>query len=299
MGANPSPSALPFSLVNGTWCEQVSVADRGLAYGDGLFETLLWRAGEIPLLTRHLERLSNGCQRLAIPFVPQKDLHASLQLLLPRLHDLWQAGGLPANQALIKVTVTRGTGGQGYWPPSSESTQPTCIVQCRSLEDNARQYQLGVVLQTCNQRLSHNGLLAGLKHLNRLEYVLAAQSVGAPAEKIVLLQDCEDAVIETLHHNIFVVHRGVLHTPELHKCGVRGIARTEILERIAPELNLPVVERPMTLQDLQQADEILICNSVRGIWPVVALAERPFAVGPVTRALQHQGSVIWEAPNGP
>lgn len=294
-----SPRGLPFSLVNGEWGYHLPLGDRGLAYGDGLFETLLWRAGEIPLLERHLARLSDGCQRLAIPFVPHQDLQGSWQRLLPLLMALWQSGSLPSDQVLIKITVTRGDGGQGYWPPSPAETQPTCIFQCRSINASPSEYYGGVALQACAHSLSHNPLLAGIKHLNRLEYVLAAQSVGVQTEQILLLQDHEGAVIETLQHNIFIVQGDELHTPVLDCCGVRGVARTEIIDRAAPALNLPVVERRLDLQDLQQADEILICNSVRGIWPVVSLGETLLAPGMLTRALQQQTRAVWEAPNAP
>lgn len=299
MGDNLRPRGLPFSLVNGDWGDLLPVIDRGLAYGDGLFETLLWRAGEIPLLQRHLARLLDGCQRLAIPFLPQKDLEQSWQRLLPLLMELWESGDLSSSQLMIKVTVTRGAGGQGYCPPPREETQPTCIIQCRCLTASPEEYYAGVALKISAPSLSHNRLLAGIKHLNRLEYVLAAQSAGGQAGKILLLQDHEGAVIETLHHNIFIVQGGELHTPELHHCGVRGVARTEIIERAAPALDLPVVERRLSLQDLQQADEILICNSVRGIWPVVAIEKTVLAPGGVTQALQQQTRHLWEAPDAP
>lgn len=297
MGDNLGPQGLPFSLINGQWRDCLPVGDRGLAYGDGLFETLLWRAGEIPLLERHLARLLDGCQRLAIPFAPHHDLRGSWQRLLPVLMALWQSGRLPSGQVIIKITVTRGAGGQGYWPPLPAEAQPTCIIECRAIHSSPSEYYTGVALQTCTHRLGHNRLLAGMKHLNRLEYVLAAQSVGAPTGQILLLQDQEGAVVETLHHNIFMVQGGELHTPVLDHCGVRGIARAEIIERAALSLSLPVVERRLGLQDLQQAEEILICNSVRGIWPVASIGGALKAPGPTTRALQQQTRNIWEAPH--
>ena len=151
------------SWVNGAPGEQLSVRDRGLAYGDGLFETIAVRGGRIPLLARHMARLAEGCRRLSIP----------LDLLLIE-HEL-RTFAEQLGEGVAKLIVTRGEGQRGYVPP--QPCQPLRILQAAPLPQYpAAHAEQGVRLFPCKTRLAEQPLLAGLKHLNRLEQVLAARS---------------------------------------------------------------------------------------------------------------------------
>lgn len=267
-------------LVNGEWQTNLPVRDRGLQYGDGLFETLLYYDHGLPLLERHLARLRLGCERLRIPF-RHRDISSGLQ----KMQSALQAAGNSPDRSIIKLIVTRGYGGSGYFPPPAEETSPTIIIQ--SLPLHLHNHEEGIELALCPAALGENSRLAGMKHLNRLEYVLAAAASGYSGGRTQpLLLNQHDHIIETLHHNIFVVKGGDLLTPELHNCGVAGILRALIIESVAPELGLTVKECFMKSVMLSDADEIFICNSVRGVWSVTRVGGISWRAGPITKAIQ-------------
>jgi len=265
--------------VNGEWVDSVNVRDRGLAYGDGLFETFLYCQESIPLLGYHLDRLRLGCTRLRIP-LDEHLLENALAAFVLRLKQQ------EAPQAMVKLTVTRGCGGRGYIPPWPADTYSTLILQSQPVATSVVT-NTGVTLQLCQTRIFPNPHLAGLKHLNRLEYVLAAQELPEDPNIQGLLLDSQGRLLECLHHNLFLIVDGRLKTPRLQDAGVHGIMRRLLMERLAPELGLNVVAEDLELTDLNSADEAFICNAVRGIWPVVASAERQWTQpGAVTMRLQ-------------
>lgn len=268
-------------LVNGEWQESLPIRDRGLQYGDGLFETLLYHDQSMPLMERHLARLRLGCERLRIPF-RQREIVSGLQKMQAALQEAPPG----PDRSVIKLIVTRGCGGFGYFPPPSEEINPTIIVQSMPLHPH--RHDDGVELVLCPAALGENKHLAGIKHLNRLEYVLAAMRAGySDGQTQPLLLNQHDHIIETLHHNLFILKSGDLLTPELHNCGVAGILRDLIIESVAPELGLNVKECFMKASMLSDADEVFICNSVRGVWSVTKAGGISWRAGPVTRAIQH------------
>lgn len=254
------------TLVNGEWVEIIGVSDRGLAYGDGLFETMRYQRGRIALLPYHLERLFLGCTRLRIP-LSDKLLEDSLAAVTGRLSNLREAS------ALIKLIVTRGSGGRGYAPPWPDETHPSIILQFRPLPPEDAPPS-GVVLQPCRSRIFPNPLLAGIKHLNRLDYVLAAQELPEDHGVQGLLFDPQARLLECLHHNLFLVADGRLRTPRLQDAGVHGVMRRYLLEQLAPAMAIEALAEDLVLEDLLSADEVFICNSVRGIWPVASCGDR-------------------------
>ncbi len=257
--------------VDGQPADSVSLRDRGLAYGDGLFETIAVRGGRMPLLERHLDRLATGCQRLGIVL----DLDAMRCELLGFASQL--------GTGVAKLILTRGDGLRGYAPPQ----QPPR----RILTGNppaawpAAHREQGVRLHACQTRLAQQPLLAGLKHLNRLEQVLARREWQDPACAEGLMCDTEGHVIEGVFSNLFLVQDGVLLTPQLDHCGVAGVMRAEILQR-AEAAGMDCLVTRVTLPQLLAADEIFLCNSQYGIWPVVALEQHVWPVGLQTRCLQ-------------
>lgn len=259
--------------VDGQPAQFVPLADRGLAYGDGLFETMRVRQGRIALLARHLQRLQQSCQRLG--------LQPDWQQLQNQLDNFCQN----LSDHVCKLIVTRGDGLRGYAAPVG---QPTRIILQASAppqwpEQHARD---GVHLFACQTRLAIQPALAGLKHLNRLEQVLARAEWQDDVHAEGLMLDSQDQVVEGVFSNLFCVRDKLLLTPLLDRCGVAGIMRGLLLD-LSAEQGMQVAQQRISLPELQQADEVFMCNSLYGIWPVISLAKHHWPVGPVTRSLQH------------
>lgn len=245
-------------LVNGQATDLVSSSDRGLLYGDGLFETMAIVNGRIPLWQLHLERLQQSCQRLKLD-CPHEDL------LRSEVDQLAQA----AERAIIKLMLTRGVGGRGYAPPASART--TRIIQYHPWpEASADNWETGVRVIFCEQRLARQPVLAGIKHLNRLEQVLARAEWQDPTIQEGLLADSEGDIIEAVSHNVFMVKAETLITPDLHYCGVAGVMR-EYLFTLARERGYSVQVTAVSKPDLLAADAVFLCNSIHGIWPICEL----------------------------
>lgn len=256
-------------LVDGVAADQVSVLDRGLGYGDGLFETIRLVGTCAPLWPRHMQRLAEGCTRLQLPPPDSAQLW----------REVGQVGvGMP--QAVVKITLTRGVGERGYRLPAS--TRPTRIVAAFAPPPVAGDaYLHGVHMRLCQLRLAEQPRLAGIKHLNRLEQVLARAEWSDPAIAEGLLRDRHDRVISATMANLFAVVGGDLLTPVLDQCGVAGVARAEVLARYPRAC---VVE--LNLETLSAASEMFLSSSVRGILPVQSLDGRKFVPGVVARELQ-------------
>ena len=260
------------TLVNGQESAELAIRDRGLQYGDGLFETIAIHDGRAALWARHLERLAAGCRRLDMA-MPDPDLLATE---VQRVADR-------ETRAVVKLIVTRGPGARGY--RAEHSATPTRIVQgLRWPQYPGAAARDGVAVRWCRLRLARQPQLAGLKHLNRLEQVLArAEWRDEYAEG--LMCDTEGLVIEGTMSNLFIVHKGVLTTPDLSESGVAGVVRAEILAT-AQALGIPVAVRAVTPTMVGEAEELFLTNSLIGVWPVRQLETRDYVVGEITQTLQ-------------
>lgn len=262
----------PRVLVNGKATDGLSALDRGLQYGDGLFETFRIREGVPEFWDRHIFRLARGCERLRLPAPPLEQLTDETR----QLCDGRQAG-------VLKIIISRGRGGRGYALP--EEVHPTRIVaRFPAPTYPASHQQDGVVVRLCDTRLGMNPALAGLKHLNRLEQVLARAEWQDPTIAEGLMCDTEGRVVEGTMSNVFAVRDGRLLTPDLSRCGVAGILREVVLE-LAAKLGIPTQEGSLEIEDLMSSQEVFLTNSLIGIWPVRRIAERDVALGPVTQRL--------------
>ena len=259
-------------LVNGRPGHTLSVRDRGLAYGDGLFETIKVTRGKATLAERHLQRLTHGAAVLR------------MQLDLPQLCAELDAAAAELGSGLVKLIITRGESGRGYALP--EQAKPNRILYLSPLPDyplaNAQQ---GICLYPCVTRMGHQPLLAGIKHLNRLEQVLARSEWqdGRYAEGLVC--DLLGQPIEGTMSNLFLRLDGQWLTPALNQCGVRGVMRDYLMEQLSAEGEV-VVERSLSSNELLASEEIFCCNSVFGVWPVIELGTRRWPVGTHTRHAQ-------------
>lgn len=247
--------------------------DRGLNYGDGLFETCAVRNGHPLLWERHRERLLRGCRQLKIPPPATESLDKEIREIC-RHHQ----------QAVVKVLLTRGSGGRGYRPPAKAA--PLRVVSIHPWPEQVTERALqGIRLRCCATPSSTNPALARIKHTSRLENVLARAEWAAddPAEGLMLNLDGE--VVEGTGTNVFMVEKSMLHTPSLERGGVAGILRELILE-VAAEAGIGVAMTAISPVRLKQASEVFVCNSVAGIWPVVWFDGTTMTVGPLTRRLQ-------------
>ncbi|HTV86552.1 MAG TPA: aminodeoxychorismate lyase [Dyella sp.] len=256
-------------LVNGQPAQSVSALDRGLAYGDGLFETIRFVGGTAPLWQRHMQRLLSGCQRLGIPCPDAR------QLL-----DEAQQARADLGHAVVRITVTRGEGERGYAPPSRPMA--TRIVGAFAVPVlPAQRYRDGIGMYRCSTTLADQPLLAGIKHLNRLEQVLARAEWSDPRLAEGLVCDRHGHAISATSANLFAVIDGVPVTPALDRCGVAGVARAAVLDFLGS-----VEVRDLPLCECLDASELFLSSSVRGILPVQAVGDTVYAPGPVTRAVQ-------------
>lgn len=256
-------------LINGQPRDAVSALDRGLTYGDGLFETIRFEGGAAPLWNGHMQRLAKGCERLHLP--------------MPDAELLWQEArqaSAALSRCVLRITLTRGVGERGYALPAIVA--PTRIVAAFPMPAlPASQYIDGIRLHRCRTTLADQPLLAGIKHLNRLEQVLARAEWNNPAIGEGLLCDGRGNAISATAANLFAVIAGVPVTPAVDRCGVAGVARAAMLNAF-PHCQV----RDLPLDEALSASELFLSSSVRGILPVQAVGDTVYAPGPVVRAMQ-------------
>ncbi|SEQ74630.1 4-amino-4-deoxychorismate lyase [Amphritea atlantica] len=273
-----------YILINGQSEQSIPVTDRGLAYGHGLFETITLNGSQPVVWQAHLDRLRKGAGRLGIP------LPVNIQALLEAdLAKLLQLQPTSDTRQVLKITITRGCGGRGYAVDDKVSVNR--IVQLTPFPDYPDQPAIkGVSVRLCQTRLALSPLLAGIKHLNRLEQVLARAEWDDSRIREGLVLDSEGFLVEGTMSNLFWVQDGELYTPQLDRCGVAGIIRQTILT-LAEQTGVTVCEGLYAADTLAAADEVFVCNSVIAIWPVTRLIADQgcypeWPVGPLTRLLQ-------------
>lgn len=260
-------------LINGLPGSTISASDRGLLYGDGVFRTLRLSGGRIRHWPRHYQKLQHDCAALLLPCPDARLLEAELAELT------WgQVEGA------VRLTLTRGASVRGYAPPATVT--PTRILSLSPPPVYPPEWaSAGIRLHLCQLQLAAQPRLAGVKHLNRLENVLAAAEWSDPAIAEGVLQDEHGRVIGGTRSNLFIVRHGTLHTPDLSACGVAGMQRERVLDW-AQSQGVPVEVRPLTLAEVLAADEVLLTNSLIGAWPVRTLLNKVWSEFPLTRRIQ-------------
>ncbi|MCR9104708.1 MAG: aminodeoxychorismate lyase [Gammaproteobacteria bacterium] len=251
--------------VNGKRDSSLALPDRGLNYGDGLFETLLLNAGHIFYLEHHLERLQRGMQVLG--------LSHNLDDLTLQLRDAARAvQHIP--WGALRLTLTRGAGPRGYRPPEQGTCQ--AIIESSELQRDGDSPANPVALGIAELRLGNQPVLAGLKHLNRLEQVLAAAQVASAGYEEGIVLDGDDNIVSVVSGNIFALQGNHIETPALLRCGVAGTRRAILISRWARAIGLEVIEKTMNLRDLERADEVFYTNALVGVRSVAAIADKKY-----------------------
>ena len=266
------PEELALTLVDGVPADQVPADDRGLAYGDGLFETLRVSSGRAMLLDLHLQRLERGAVQLRLPVEPGL-IESEICAVASRL-----------GEGVLKLTVTRGSGPRGYRIPTEASSRR--IIQTGPLPAGVTSRQRdGVSLYVCQTRLAMQPMLAGVKHLNRLEQVLGRSEWDDDDFAEGLMCDGDGNLVEGTMSNLFLRIGGGWVTPDLTRCGIAGVLREHLL-RVLREAGEVVTIRRVPADELGRCTEIFCCNSIIGIWPVISAAGHHWPIGPATRDAQ-------------
>jgi 4-amino-4-deoxychorismate lyase len=258
--------------INDVPAHLVEVTDRGLAYGDGLFETIAVDQGSPRLLELHLDRLLAGAGRLGLP-APDRIW----------LADTARSRVTGQGNAVLKLLLTRGPAGRGYAPPRTATPTLAMGLLPRELAPPAH-YRDGITAGLSGVPASLSPALAGLKTLGRLEQVLAAAERQAAGFAESLMCDPDGRLVSGTMSNLFLVRAGMLLTPLLDRSGVHGVMRRLVLE-LAPGLGLEVREQRLPAAVLEEADEIFVCNALIGLWPVSAIGRWRRTPGPVTRRI--------------
>lgn len=244
--------------------------DRAMEFGDGLFETIAVRDNRPRLLARHLERLGLGCERLGIVVPDTAVLKA----------EITRAARTPGI-GVLKLILSRGAGGRGYAPdPNAPPRRWLAGLSARVRP--ARNAIDGVAIATLATRLAEQPLLAGLKHLNRLEQVLARRELDARGAAEGLMLDTSGRVVCGAMSNVFAVLEDVVVTPALTRAGVAGVMRAALLDAWH-DAGVPVEVRDVDPAELEGASELFLTNALIGVWPVASLEGRVYAPGPVAR----------------
>lgn len=246
-------------LINGEPGECIDVSDRGLAYGDGLFETIAVSRGKPCLWQAHLARLSCGLKRLNFPPVDLDQILTETQRVIG-----YQATGV------LKIMLTRGKAQRGYRPEKSQTV--TRIVRFNAITLPESKMEQGVSLRVCATRLAANPQLAGIKHLNRLEQVLAQAEWDDSTIDEGLMLDYFDRPVCGTKSNLIVRKNGRFLTPKLDQNGIHGVVRGLFFSQAAT-LAVEMLETHLTLVDLNQADALYLTNSLIGVWPVREIPE--------------------------
>lgn len=264
-----------FFLVNGEHKHNVSINDRGLLYGDGVFRTTAVVDGRIKYQDQQLAKLFNDCSRLLIPIPQSKLLLREIALLCSEL---------VTERAVLKIIITRGISDRGYRiNPQAESTRILAIYSWPNDPESYRQQ--GVNVRICTTKLGHNPQLAGIKHLNRLEQVLARNEWQGESFQEGILCDHVNNVISGISSNLFMVKDNTLLTPCLDNCGVAGVTRGIVI-KLAKQNNIPCQVQSLSLAEILKADGLFITNSLIGIWPIKRVGQTSYSINAITRYLQ-------------
>jgi 4-amino-4-deoxychorismate lyase len=249
----------------------LDIHDRGLHYGDGLFETLLKQNSEIRLWSKHYNRLRKGCAKLSIPAPDEEWLLEKIKMETRNRVT-----------AVVKIILTRGVGGRGIELP--ENNQASVFVLSYPytvIADDA--LQMDTVI--CRTRLPINPNLAGIKHLNRLDYVLAAVELSRLGDvDEAILCDTEGYLVEGIISNLFFCLQGEVYTPSLEFSGVDGIMRQQILKHLDKQ-GITVQVGRYYPELLLKASECFLCNSVRGVRPIRSIDGAKFSTGSISQML--------------
>lgn len=261
-----------WAVLHTSQCEPVPLSDRADRFGDGLFETLLWSGSELVLLDYHRDRLREGVDRLELA-LPQATIDTFWSEVSHKLCDK-----VPFESAAVRISCHRMSQAPGYATEPQEPAYLSCLV--RSQPQNSK---LAMSLAVSGIRLGTQPLLAGIKHMNRLEQVLATRELTQTGCDDAIMLDAAGRVVCTTRANVWGWIDGQWRTPLLHRCGVRGTRRQWLVNELSGQLGVEVVECDLTLEQLLEAEEIMISNALQGFVAVSVVDGQSFSLGTQTQ----------------
>ena len=272
------------SLINGKFKDSISVYDRGLSYGDGFFETMLWDSFEnnnkvnigVEFWLRHLRRIKAGCKLMQINLPSDDKIIEERNLILKASFKEQKSG-------LLKMIITRGVGGRGYKfeknmtptiiflslpkPKYEKNMVPTIIFLSLPKPKIKKDLKLGVTVKVCETQLSKNKNLFGYKHLNRLDSVLARSEWEDNKIFEGIFVDSRKNILEGTMTNIFFVHNKTLITPPIIDSGINGVMRQVVLDNAKFFFDKVVIQK-INLRDIEKFEQMFLTNSVLKVIPV-------------------------------
>lgn len=259
-----------FTSVDGQLNGSIEPNDRGLIYGDGVFETMLVVNGVVPFWDYHQRRLLHGLGVLGI-----NQPTSILNLMLQQLSIYLDKSPSEKRNGVAKLIVTRGKSSRGY--SIDDSASPTAILSYQptqpfTVRESAKK------ITCCDTRVFENKTLAGLKHLCRLENVLAQREIDKTQFDDGLLLSHNDLIIEALSSNVFFVKNDQIYTPRLNSAGVKGVIRSFILEELAGQCAINIIETDIHRSELAQFSESFMSNGVVGLVEIESIDQVQFQV---------------------
>jgi 4-amino-4-deoxychorismate lyase len=269
-------------LINGDFNHVITPLDRGFSYGDGVFRTMLIRNSQPDNWPLHYQKLVADCAAIGI-------VCPSAELLMSDILQLFAADISDKSSEVAKIIITRGEGERGYAQPAI--TNPTRVILKSAIPRYSTDNQInGVQLHLCQTRLADQGKLAGIKHLNRLENVIARMEWHDDKIFDGILLDQKDNVIECTISNIFARYGNLLITPDLSRCGVAGITRQRIIW-LESQLNLKIEVTLLPFEKFLQADEVIVCNSLFGAFQVNKIGQRTWQPQALAKTIRNEFSL--------
>lgn len=250
--------------------------DRGFAYADGFFETMCvieTADSLIPLKKYHIDRALRSARELKIPLSKER-LESTISQCLSAVC------GTTVGPLVYKMVVTRGLGGLGGYPPAEVKTNIYSIIK-----PDLRARSAATSLRLVDDRLPVHASFSGLKLLNRLDYSVAAQGFRRDSGCEALFLDQNNVLIETMHHNVFFIDKGKLHTPSLEGFGVKGVMRAAVIEALAPKLGVSIELGRYSIDTLLKSEGAFITNALEGVVEVSSVNGCALARSPITSDL--------------
>ena len=259
----------PIVLINGAKQSKISIFNRNAQFGDGLFETCVVENKKILFWVNHFARLNRGCEQLKISRVDESVW----------LSDVKKALSLCSyDRCVVKLILSRGESLRGYG--FKDDIKPVRAVIVSELQKVT--FNKSFCLEYCQSGYDSNPKLAGIKHCNRLEQVLAR--AGLKSDEGIMLDENHN-VISVTQGNIYAIHGNTLITPKLDKCGVEGTRRDVILD-LAKLLGIKVKVDTLSVKELGQANEVFISNSIIGIQSITQIGDISFNENPITKKIK-------------
>ena len=260
--------------VNGKISKTIDVRDRSVQYGDGVFETIAVKEKSLKFWKEHYQRLNKGCKVLKIKCPPEVFLKKEINKFLRKTKK---------EKLVLKIIISRGVGGRGYSPP--RNTKPTRILGIYDWPNYPlKNFTKGIQMNICKTRISDQPALSGIKHLNKLEQIIARLEWQSKAISESIMLDSNDNVIEGTMSNFFGVKENVFYTSTIKFAGIEGIMREVILKLLKKNKKKYIIKK-ITLKEFLKFDEIFMCNSIFGIWPVIKISKKRFSFGKKTKEI--------------